>query len=125
MKIYSRRDSATTVLRKLGIKPRDYDLFISRVEDGFQLDKEAAEKHVNSLAEPKSESPKRAPRTKRAPVMSAETCSGVARTMILAGATNKEVWEVIQPKFDLDDKKRSYPAWYRSDLRRRGELAEN
>jgi len=48
----------------------------------------------------------------------------MARTMILAGKTNAEIWEVLHNQFGLDDKKKSYPAWYRSDMRRKGLLTE-
>ena len=36
-KFYTRRDSATTVLRKAGITPRDYDLYLTKSGDGVDL----------------------------------------------------------------------------------------
>lgn len=50
------------------------------------------------------------------------TCSSVMREMILAGKTNQEVWDHCQPLFGLDDKKRGYPAWYRTELKNKGLL---
>lgn len=128
MKHYKRRDSATSVLRKLGIKPRDYDLFIKPVEDGVEFDDELAKSHAEQLkvqtgeVEPKKVKPKAQPKTK-APT--GQTCCSVAYELIKQGKTNQEVWEVIQPMFNLDDKKRHYPSWYRCHLRRLGELPQD
>jgi len=52
------------------------------------------------------------------------TVSSFMRGMILDGATNQEVWEAAQPLFGLDDKKRGYPAWYRTELKNKGLLAK-
>jgi hypothetical protein len=38
----------------------------------------------------------------------------------MAGKTNEEVWNVIKAQFNLDDKKKGYPAWYRANLKRKG-----
>lgn len=48
--------------------------------------------------------------------------SGRCCELIRAGKTNLEIWEVIKAEFGFaDQKKRAYPAWNRSDMRRRGE----
>lgn len=204
---FARRDSATAVLRKLGLRPRDYDLFIKSLDGKFELSLEAAEAHARALqaqtgAEPDDEAPPkrdggerepqalgtppfdgtlvvdptpmpapakpakaprpraepkvakpaaspfaglghRAPREPqaklppearqaraarraalpKAPSRPAKvTCSSRARELIRAGKTNQEVWDLISVEFKLDDKKRLYPAWYRRELRRKGEL---
>ena len=55
-KTFARRDSATSVLRKLGVKPRDYDLFISRGEHPlggefpYLLNLDLAKSHVATIA---------------------------------------------------------------------------
>lgn len=56
IKTVARRDSATTILRKLGLKPRDYNLFIEETADGkFAVKVGAAEKHLKDLAGPSPE----------------------------------------------------------------------
>lgn len=49
-------------------------------------------------------------------------CSTVARALILEGKTNAEVWAVIKDEFKLSDNKKHYPAWYRSEQKRAGNL---
>ena len=55
---------------------------------------------------------------------SERTVSSVARELIVAGKTNAEVWEVISKEFKLDDGKKGYPAWYRSEVKRKGQPAK-
>lgn len=50
--------------------------------------------------------------------------SSIAEGLIIAGKTNQEVWAVIKERFKLDDTKKSYPAWYRGRLRRKGIIKE-
>lgn len=68
-------------------------------------------KIARSETTPKAEKPAKSPRL---------TVSGVARELILQGLDNKAVWERLQEQFKLDDGKKHYPAWYRSELRRSG-----
>lgn len=125
-KIFARRDSATTVLRKMGIHSRDYNAFIEVMSDGkFACHVARAEMHLESLkqaaakpAKAKS-APKSAPKAEKQPAAK-RAVSTVARELIVAGKTNLEVWAVIQKEFDLNDSKKSYPAWYRSDCKRKG-----
>lgn len=117
MKTFKRRDSATTVLRKLGVKSSDYSLFIEKIGGLFQLDIEKAEKFIKaSKSHDKRVGERRSGN---------ESCCGVAYAMILDGATNAEVWAVIQPKFNLGENKRHYPSWYRCHLRRIGKLGQD
>lgn len=113
-KLYNTRDSATSALRKLGIKPRDYDLFIRKMDGKFECNVEAAAAHLASLL-PSTPAAKKA--AKRVGI------SQTARDLILAGKTNAEVWAVLQAQFKLDDGKKHYPTWYRSELKRKGLLA--
>jgi hypothetical protein len=53
VKTVTRRDSATAILRKIGIKPRDYSLFIeTTADDTFAVKVGAATAHLESLAQP-------------------------------------------------------------------------
>ncbi len=140
VRIVNTRDSATSILRKLGVKPRDYNFFISKRDNG-QLEVAveaawaaraascdpawaaawAAQAHLQALSLPSTPAPKVEPKT--APDAKGEkkvSCSAVARDLILAGKTNDEVWVVIAEQFKLDQKKRGYPAWYRFQLRKTG-----
>lgn len=116
-KLYNTRDSATSALRKLGLKPRDYDLFITKVGDKFECRVGAAAAHLQSLLEPKPAPAKEPKPAKRTGI------SQTARDLILAGKTNVEVWALLQAQFGLDDGKKHYPTWYRSELKRKGLLA--
>ncbi len=115
-KSYTRRDSATSVLRKLGYKPVDYNKFISSDGDKFVLTlpsvKPAAKKATGKKAVIKNQT--------NVKIGGTQNCSTVARELILSGKSNLEVWTVIQKEFDLDEKKRGYPAWYRWQLRQAG-----
>lgn len=132
VKILKTRDSATTVLRKLGIQSRDYNLFIEKTTDGqFACQVARAEMHLESLKnpKPKAEAPvttAKAGRRDSDPEVAKPKRHGVshmARELILAGKTNQEVWALIKEAFDLDDSKKHYPSWYRCELKRSGKLA--
>ena len=128
VKFYTRRDSATTVLRKLGVQARDYEFFIEKTSDGqFAVQVARAEMHLESLKNPKPV--KAAPAKAGRRAVDAEVkapkrigISQTARDLILEGKTNQEVWEVLKQTFSLDDSKRHYPTWYRCELKRTGKL---
>lgn len=132
VKFYTRRDSATSVLRKLGIQARDYDFFIEKTSDGqFACQIAKAEMHLESLKNPKTiiEAAVKAGRRTNDPIVKTTTkrqgVSQMARDLILAGKTNQEVWDIIKPAFNLDDSKKHYPTWYRCELKRKGQLPEH
>ena len=53
VKIFKTRDSATSLLRKLGIQSRDYNFFIEKMTDGrFACQVAKAEMHLESLKNP-------------------------------------------------------------------------
>jgi hypothetical protein len=57
-KIVSSRDSATATLRKMGISPRDYNLFIEKLADNkFSVSVHRANNHILNLAKPVDEAP--------------------------------------------------------------------
>lgn len=137
----ARRDSATTILRKLGVNSRDYGLFIKAHDNVFDVDVGLAKQHVAKVeaqtATPpwedtpkpkkaKTEKPKaakpKADKSTTTAVRDGVTVSDTIRRLIEGGKTNKEIWDVVQAEFNLDDKKRHYPAWYRAQMRRAGAL---
>ena len=122
VRVVKTRDTATSILRKLGVKPRDYNLFIQHTIEGvFEVRALDAQAHLQALVQPANPAPQveakpnGVDKPKRA-----QSCSSVARDLILAGKTNDEVWVVIAEQFKLDQKKRGYPAWYRFQLRKTG-----
>lgn len=149
IKSYARRDSATALLRKMGVDKSAYEFFITPTNGQFDVDMTKVEKHLSDVKSfndelvtcvvvgsteasvvhpipepeviviPKATTKKVAEPTKPAEEM---TVSDVARTLILEGKTNKEVWAVIKAQFNLDDSKKSYPSWYRCELKRKGQL---
>lgn len=157
-KLANSRDAATSILRKLGVNSRDYDLFIAKQDDGkLAVDVELATFHVAKIVEqtamplPVVKGMKNfdgidhepasnriaamlvldvAPKTKKvtasvtAQVVKSETISQACRRLIMAGKSNLEVWEYIQPTFQCDDKKRGYAAWFRTELKNKGLLAK-
>jgi hypothetical protein len=144
VKILARRDSATTILRKLGIQARDYNFFIEKMTDGrFACKIAMAEMHLESLKNPKpavkapchSEEKyttegmkiqqavaKAVKAESKADTPKRDGISATARALILDGKTNQEVWDVLQAKFNLDHSKRHYPTWYRCEMKRTGLL---
>ena len=129
VKIFKTRDSATTLLRKLGINARDYNFFIEKMTDGrFACKVAMAELHLESLKNPKpktilTEAAKAGRRAADPEVKQTKKREGIsqtARDLILAGKTNQEVWAVLKEAFNLDDSKKHYPTWYRCELKRKG-----
>lgn len=122
VKILARRDSATTILRKMGIHSRDYNAFIEVMSDGkFACHIARAEMHLESLKNPKPAATKATKKTAE-PKAKKTGISATARELILSGKTNQEVWEVLKQQFNLDDSKKHYPTWYRCEMKRTGLL---
>lgn len=146
-RIVKTRDTATAILRRLGLKPPAYTTFMKQLPDGqWEVDmkkiydqgygitptklvaaKTTAPKAVKTVkAKPvkatKKTSAAKPVKTDKAPRIS---CSSVARELIKAGKTNEEVWKVIREQFKLSDDKRHYPTWYRSQLKREGKKASS
>lgn len=110
MKTYKRRDSATSVLRKMGIKPCDYGLFITKERGAFNCDIDLAKAHLKGLEEQKS---KKAPR---------KSMTRFCKDMILRGFDNAAIFEMMKTEFSATEKHRYYPSWNRCFLRRSGQL---
>ena len=115
-KVYTKRDSATAALRKMGVLKGDYNKYIKKLSDGrFEL--------VNPSKEAKTA--KAAPKgtkTVAKTATSGSTVSSRARELILAGKKNADVFATLKAEFNLDDSKKHYPSWYRSEMRRSGAL---
>ena len=125
MKTYTRRDSVTAILRKMGIDKADYNNHIITNADGTFSVKEQDSTHpweeaptveTAQTAEPKSTKKMAA---KAEPKEPRRTVSSAAREHILAGHDNKKVWELLKEEFNFDDSKKHYPSWYRSEMKRR------
>lgn len=119
-KTYTRRDSCTSVLRKMGITAKDYDFFIDKQGDQFVCRTDKAARHLEQLKEQAAGvKPAKAPKQPKEPKI---TVSSRARDLIRNGKTNDEVWAVIQSEFNLDDGKKHYPGWYRAAMVRSGQI---
>lgn len=147
---YKTRDSATSVLRRLGVSAKNYNKFIKVLEDGTllcqlsEVEKFLVALQPQSMAEVGNPIPETGlvPKNSK-PIVSAEkrmtsrglrppqviknrapqkygTVSGEMRKLILEGKSNQEVWEITKNMFSLDDSKKHYPAWYRCQMRRGG-----
>lgn len=110
-KIFKTRDSCTSLLRKLGVKPLDYGMFIEKMADGrFACQVVKAEMHLRRLQAPELQA-------------AASKRKGLAaefRQLISEGLTNAEVWATMSAKHGLDDSKKHYAAWYRAEMARKG-----
>ena len=131
-KTYARRDSATSALRKIGVQARDYDFFITKKSvNEFECRLSVAQNHLESLkktVEPATQevgaeavkvdivTPKPEIRIGTIHVSVSQT----ARSLILEGWTNKEIWEELKSAFNLSDSKKNYPSWYRAEMKRNG-----
>jgi len=52
-----------------------------------------------------------------------ETVAEATRRMLLAGKSNIEIWEELLKLFpSIDEKKKQFPAWYRYDMKKKGQL---
>ena len=146
-RVVKTRDAATSVLRKLGLKPNAYGLFMKKLEDGrFEVDlpkvyeqgyaiagntgklmKPDKTKVEKPVKEPKAEKPAKEPKAKpekvkKEPKPRRVSVSSMAEELILAGQTNERVFAALKEKFKLSDDKKNYPSWYRCRLRRQGKL---
>ena len=131
-KTYTRRDSVTSILRKRGIPSDQYNDWIIKNDDGTFSIREQAEsstppwdeepKTVETKTTAKEHKIPDAPKKTKVqdePKETRRTVSSAAREHILAGHDNKKVWELLKEEFDLDDSKKHYPSWYRSEMKRK------
>lgn len=111
MKTYKRRDSATRILRKLGVDPDNYALFIAKNKDGtFSINFENAKRSVSQMVLEK--------RGRR-------SISRDCQELIMQGLSNKDAFAKLQEMYGTErmpDHKKWYPGWNRAKLRRLGAL---
>lgn len=120
-KTYIRRDSATAVLRKMGIKARDYNHFIEK-EDGCVICLVGkAKAHLTSKVVKTSRTKTKKSKPKKEKKV---TISSYIRDLILDGKSNAQILSKLETKYGAEwlEDKRHYPAWYRAELRRKGQL---
>ena len=110
--VRTRRDAATADLRRMGIKKEDYDRFIDKRPEGFVVKLKLAQEYLESV------------KPRKSPVLKRVTCSGRCRELILEGKTNEQAWLIIQKEFNLNNDKKHYPSWYRSQMKRKGLLKD-
>lgn len=139
LRSFSRRDSATKLLKKLGIDKSRYNDFIVRHgSQDYRVDETAAieslkpqTKAVKTVAKPApAAKPAKAAKAAKAlkpgkvtVVTAIEAPKKVSqaqqiRDLILKGKGNDEIVELL----NLPLKKLTYPAWYRSQLKKQGRL---
>lgn len=144
-RVVKTRDAATSILRKLGLKPNMYGLFMKKLDDGrFEVDlpkvyeqgygvngaikaekpATAAKVKIEKPVKAKAVKAPKEPKAKKEPKARRVSVSSVAEDLLLAGKTNEEVFAVLKEKFKLDDSKKNYPSWYRCRLKRQKKLAE-
>lgn len=126
--IWETDEEAAKLLNSAAILSQINNLFNFKMETIMT----AAKKSNGAKAPAKKAAAKKAPPAKKAPAKKAVgdeapvkksrvSVSSRIRELILEGVlTDDKIFAKVQKEFDLDDKKRSYIAWNRSDLRRKG-----
>lgn len=128
VKTVNRRDSATTMLRKLGIKSSDYNMFIHQTTDGrFAVALDKAQEHLAARLRlvaneevPQQQLKGRTKKEAESNQIKRPSVAATIRKLILDGHDNKAIHEVMKRDFGHDEDKSHYPAWYRSQMRREG-----
>lgn len=128
VKTVARRDSATTMLRKLGIKSSDYNMFIHQTTDGrFAVAVDKAQEHLAARLRlvaneevPQQQLKGRTKKEAESNQIKRPSVAATIRKLILDGHDNKAIHEVMKRDFGHDEDKAHYPAWYRSQMRREG-----
>lgn len=128
-KLYTRRDSATKVLKSIGITPDRYDTFIEKTNDGFICHLDRAREHqafhqpqpVKEKPKPKVAATKSDGKKSKSaqPSDQTQSISASIKALIINGYSNSQIREAL----DLPPERSHYPSWYRCKMRRDGELA--
>jgi restriction endonuclease Mrr len=127
VKTFTRRDSCTAILKKLGVPASDYNQFIWRTTDGrFTVNTEKAELYLASRLQNVAKEVVQG-RNKGATERQAESnqikrpsSASFIRRLILDGKTNQEIFKILQDQFGCGEEKSNHAAWYRSQMRRQG-----
>ena len=84
--------------------------------------KAAAKSAAAKPAAAKTSKVAKTPAAKKEPGAPRESAAAMFKTLIMEGKlTDDKIFEKVAAKFGLDEKKRSYVAWYRNDLVKKGE----
>lgn len=139
IKFYTRRDSATSALRKLGVDKSKYNSYIETKEDGVYVDLESAANDMDEdvvvkkprarsaaaskpAASVKKTASTKTGRTNKVDPDKKESMTKFCQRMILDGKTDAEIYEMMIPIYNCDESKKGYPSWNRGFMRRRGLL---
>lgn len=86
--------------------------------------KAAPAKATKATAKPAAAKTAKAPKAEKAakePGEKRESAAQLFKDLIMEGKlSDDKIFEKVQAKFGLDEKKRSYVAWYRNDLTKKG-----
>lgn len=89
--------------------------------DVEQLLHKPSEEEIEMAAKKKAAKAKKANAKNRKPGEKRESAAQMFQDLIMAGGkTDDQIFAAVQKKFGLDDKKRSYVAWYRNKLTKDG-----
>jgi hypothetical protein len=95
----------------------------SAVQNGTPVAVKTAKEKVQEIAEKAGVKPAKAAKAAPAePAAPKVTVASRCRELVLEGKTNQEIWAIVQPEFDLPAEKKSYPGWYRAQLKREGKV---
>jgi hypothetical protein len=126
-KVFNKRDAATAFLKKAGVPSANYASLIEiKAVKGikqFIVEPDFVKEFVDELNKPVPpivDVDKQAKQEKRASKSTRRTVSSVARELILQGLDNNATYAKLVDEFALSADKKYYPAWYRSELRRKG-----
>lgn len=134
------------VAKKMVIRAEDEAVLKAAADEALETAKKTivAERHADTMDETEllekkaklkkmitpQAKPEKVAKAKRDPATVApqrgekETVAEATRRMLLEGKSNIEVWEELLKLFpNIDEKKKQFPAWYRFDMKRKGQLA--
>lgn len=135
LRSFSHRDSATKLLKKLGIdKSRYNDFIVKHGPQDFRVNETAAieslkpqTKAVKAVPKPASAvKPAKTRKPGKVVVVTTtevptkpQSLSSQIKELILKGRTNQEIIDQL----NLPETKLTYPSWYRCQLRKQGRLS--
>jgi hypothetical protein len=127
VRTFTRRDGATAVLKKLGVKPSDYNAFVHQTTDGrYAVNVEKAQTFIESkhrlIGSKVAQGTNRGKTAAAAAsnVVKRPTVSGTIRELIIKGLDNAAIHAIMVRDFGHDEEKKHYPGWYRSRMRADG-----
>ena len=110
----------TMTIRELTVFWNDHCAVLDRPQIKKFTDKTQGLKRCGDLSDFLRKQQKAQPAVK----VTRRTISLVARQLILEGYDNKAVFQYLTDEFKIGENKKHYPAWYRSEMRRKGLLKD-